>query len=172
MELWQQWKPCVGTNISFICGIYNKQRFQRFSNNSTQTCSQGDLFTNTLYLWSNNGSSYQLPDNVGFPVGGDTRTQYLVLQVHYLIVDLVTVPDTTGVDMMYTDQEPDMSAGVLSVHVNTNVPAYSRTYQDGGCTIGEDKILYPLSYFVHTHRLGEVICFFTFHLWIATAIQM
>ena len=49
-----------------------------------------------------------------------------------------------------------MSAGVLSVHVSTKIPAYSRTYQDGGCTIGENVIMHPLAYVVHTHSLGEV----------------
>ena len=46
---------------------------------------------------------------------------------------------------------------MISVHVNTRIPAFSRTFQDGGCTIGEDKLLTPVSYVVHTHALGEVV---------------
>ena len=59
-------------------------------------------------------------------------------------------------DISYRLTPPLMSAGVVSVHVNTRLPAYTRTFQDGGCTIGEDKVLTPLLYVVHTHRLGEV----------------
>ena len=114
------------------------------------------MFTNTLYLWSNMGSSFILPNNTGFPVGGKTKYQYLVLQVHYLNVDVLDGEDTSGVDITYTETEPDMAAGMMSVHVTTKVPAFSRTYQDGGCTIGEDKVLHPLAYIVHTHALGEV----------------
>ena len=95
------------------------------------TCANGDLFTNTLYLWSRNGQEYQLPDNVGFPVGGDTKYQYLVLQVHYLDVARLQPNDTSGVDISYQVTEPARSAGMMAVHVNTNVPAFSRTYQEG-----------------------------------------
>ena len=48
------------------------------------------------------------------------------------------------------------SAGVLSVHVNTVVPGMARSHQDGGCRVGEARLLHPLYYVVHTHRLGEV----------------
>ena len=48
------------------------------------------------------------------------------------------------------------SAGVLSVHVTTKVPGLARSHQDGGCRVGEPRLLRPLYYVVHTHRLGEV----------------
>ena len=121
------------------------------------TCSNGDLFTNTLFLWSKNGAEYQLPDNVGFPVGGDTKYQYLVLQVHYLDVARLRPNDTSGVDISYRVTKPAMSAGMMSVHINTIVPAFSRSYQEGGCTMGEDRVLHPMAYIVHTHRLGEMV---------------
>ena len=37
--------------------------------------------TSTLYLWSRGGEPVSLPQDIGFPVGGDTRHQHLVLQV-------------------------------------------------------------------------------------------
>ena len=37
--------------------------------------------TSTLYLWSRGGEPVSLPPDIGFPVGGDTRHQHLVLQV-------------------------------------------------------------------------------------------
>ena len=91
-------------------------------------------------------------------MGGDTKYQYLVLQLHYLNVDLLPVEgDTAGVDLHYTEEEPEKSAGTVSVHVTTNLPALSRTYQDGACSIAEDKILHPFSYIVHTHAMGQVV---------------
>ena len=123
-----------------------------------KTCSDGDLFTNTLYLWSRGGQPYSLPGDVGLPIGGDTKHQYLVLQLHYLNVDLLPASgDTSGVDLHYTELEPEKSAGLVSVHVTTHLPPFSQTYQDGGCRIAEQKRLHPLSYIVHTHARGQVV---------------
>ena len=36
-----------------------------------------------LYAWAHNAPSLQLPEDVGFQVGGQSDIQYLVLQVHY-----------------------------------------------------------------------------------------
>ena len=76
--------------------------------------------TSTLYLWSRGGEPVSLPQDIGFPVGGDTRHQHLVLQVaavrcvtmgsvpslqvHYINVELLAREgDTSGVDISYTD---------------------------------------------------------------------
>ncbi|XP_023320564.1 peptidylglycine alpha-hydroxylating monooxygenase isoform X2 [Eurytemora carolleeae] len=122
------------------------------------TCSAGDMKSMTLFLWSRNGETYILPKDVGFAIGGDSPVQHLVLQVHYINVQhLPEHGDISGVDILYTDTEPLRTAGMMSVHVNTNVPSFSKTYQDGGCRIGENKILHPFSYLVHTHALGQVV---------------
>ena len=72
--------------------------------------------------------------------------QYLVLQLHYLNVDLLPVEgDTAGVDLHYTEEEPEKCAGTVSVHVTTNLPALSRTYQDGACSIAEGPTCCHLS---------------------------
>ncbi len=31
-----------------------------------------------------------------------------------------------------------------------------QSYQDGVCKIGENKIIHPLAYILHTHALGQV----------------
>lgn len=36
-----------------------------------------------LYAWAHNAPDLQLPEGVGFEVGGDTAVQYLVMQIHY-----------------------------------------------------------------------------------------
>ena len=47
-------------------------------------------------------------------------------QVHYINVGGLSGPDTSGVDLLYTEREPERSAGMVSVHVMTNVPAYTK----------------------------------------------
>lgn len=36
-----------------------------------------------LYAWAHNAPNMELPEGVGFEVGGDTNVQYLVVQLHY-----------------------------------------------------------------------------------------
>ena len=43
----------------------------------------------------------------------------------------------------------------MSVHVTTKVPGMARSHQDGGCRVGEARLLRPLYYVVHTHQLGQ-----------------
>ena len=31
-----------------------------------------------------------------------------------------------------------------------------QSYQDGACRIGENKILHPMAFILHTHTLGQV----------------
>ena len=77
-----------------------------------------DKTTTTLYLWSGGGEAVTLPPDTGFPVGGPSTIQYLVLQValkcffivqcvkvHYINVDyLSSEGDTAGVDLLFTDK--------------------------------------------------------------------
>ena len=40
------------------------------------------------------------------------------VQVHYINIGLLSpAGDTAGVDLLFTDQEPQKTAGMLSVHV-------------------------------------------------------
>ena len=95
------------------------------------------------------------------------------VKVHYINVDyLSSEGDTAGVDLLFTDkvaasnsssnistviiktvsglQEPSRSAGMLSVHVMTNVPALARSYQDGGCRVAE-RVSFVLNITFHLH---------------------
>ena len=45
-----------------------------------------------LYAWARNAPKLDLPEGVGFKVGGGGNIKYLVLQVHYAAVD--KIPET------------------------------------------------------------------------------
>ena len=40
-----------------------------------------------LYAWARNAKKIDLPEGVGFQVGGQTAKKYLVVQVHYMNMD-------------------------------------------------------------------------------------
>ena len=49
----------------------------------------GPEYSQLLYSWSRNASTYTLPKGVGFKVGGDTKINHLILHVHYYLVDQI-----------------------------------------------------------------------------------
>ena len=126
-------------------------------------CPGGKVGDDTsIYLWSRNGSRIMLPEGVGFKMGKDTRIQFLVLQVHYLNVHEISRNsngDTSGVYLYYTRTPQPKIAGMLSLHVNTRVPAMSRSFQEAACRIEENKPIHPFAYLVHTHHHGQVVSF-------------
>lgn len=64
-----------------------------------------------------------------------------MLQVHYInVVDIDKVGDSSGVFLYYTKEKPSRLAGVLSMHVDTNVPSMARSFQDVACRIEENKV--------------------------------
>ena len=48
--------------------------------------------------------------------------------------------DTSGVFMHYTHSPQPRTAAMVSVHVNTHLPARSITHQDAACTVSEEKV--------------------------------
>ena len=78
-------------------------------------------------------------------VGAGSRIKYLVLQVHYINVgDIDKGGDSSGVYMYYTREKQSRLAGVLSMHVDTNVPSFARSFQDVACRIEENKVIISL----------------------------
>ncbi|XP_077862959.1 putative peptidylglycine alpha-hydroxylating monooxygenase 1 [Saccoglossus kowalevskii] len=61
-----------------------------------------------LYAWAMDAPKLALPKDVGFKVGGDTGVDYLVLQVHYGIVDkFVKDKSLTDASGMTLNMTPD-----------------------------------------------------------------
>ena len=40
-----------------------------------------------LYTWSRNAPTFEIPEGIGFKVGGNTKLNYLVMSVHYIKLD-------------------------------------------------------------------------------------
>lgn len=63
---------------------------------------QGD--EKIIYAWAHNAPNLELPEGVGFEVGGDSPIQYLVLQIHYN--DHITDKrDYSGLTLLHTPDE-------------------------------------------------------------------
>lgn len=65
-----------------------------------------------IYAWSHGAGDEitQLPEGVGFPVGGYSKSQFVVLQVHYMHAP--EVEDFSGVKVSFTSKH--LSARYLS----------------------------------------------------------
>ena len=82
-----------------------------------------------------------LPPETAFKVGRDSKIRHLVLQVHYINVEEIDKEgDSSGVYLYYTKERQKRLAGVLSMHVDTNVPRLARSFQDVACRIQENKV--------------------------------
>ena len=97
----------------------------------------------TIYLWAHGGQRTMLPPDTAFKVGRGSKIRHLVLQVHYINVDIEeedSKGDSSGVYLYYTREPQKRLAGVLSMHVDTNVPRMARSFQDVACKISENKV--------------------------------
>ena len=50
--------------------------------------------------------------------------------------------DSSGVYIHYSTKAQLKIAGMISLHVRTNVPPLSRSFQDATCMLREDKVKY------------------------------
>ncbi|XP_043462355.1 peptidylglycine alpha-hydroxylating monooxygenase [Leptopilina heterotoma] len=119
-------------------------------------CSGGSQI---IYAWAKNALRLNLPKDVGFKVGGQTKIQYLVLQVHYAHVDhfLDGSTDDSGVFLHYTLKPMSNQAGVYLLGTGGSIRARSTELMEVACSLDENKTIYPFAYRVHTHSLGHLV---------------
>merc|ERR1712117_254291 len=96
-----------------------------------------------IYAWAMDAPGLQLPEGVGFRVGGDTSIKYLVLQVHYASTDYI---DAAGDD-----------SGVILLGTGGSAPAHSTTFFETSCDIEDPRTIHPFAFRTHTHSLGKVV---------------
>ncbi|XP_051168107.1 peptidylglycine alpha-hydroxylating monooxygenase [Leptopilina boulardi] len=112
-----------------------------------------------IYAWAKDAPRLDLPKNVGFKVGGNTKIQYLVLQVHYAHVDhfMDGSTDDSGVILQYTLEPMPYQAGVYLLGTSGSIQPRARETMETACQLTEEKTMYPFAYRVHTHSLGRVV---------------
>ncbi|KAI4488885.1 PREDICTED: peptidylglycine alpha-hydroxylating monooxygenase [Polistes canadensis] len=119
-------------------------------------CSEGSQI---LYAWARDAPRLNLPEGVGFKVGGDSPIKYIVLQVHYAHIDRFKdgSTDDSGVFLHYTLRPLNKLAGVLLLGTAGVIPPKSVEYMESACIIRENKTIYPIAYRTHSHSLGRII---------------
>ncbi|XP_011691046.1 PREDICTED: peptidylglycine alpha-hydroxylating monooxygenase-like [Wasmannia auropunctata] len=141
------------SRATWNCGEMTK------TNNETDTEPPCAEESRVIYAWARDAPKLDLPEGVGFKVGGDSPIQYLVLQVHYAYVEDFKDgrTDDSGVFLHYTSQKMDKLAGVILLTTDGSLPAKKTTHMESACTMTENKTIHPFAYRTHTHSLGKVV---------------
>nr|CAD7442379.1 unnamed protein product [Timema bartmani] len=131
------------------------RKVRRWINNlhSVQPCLQ------VIYAWARDAPPLALPEGVGFQVGGKSPIQYLVLQVHYAVIDKFEdgSTDNSGIFLHYTERPLSKLAGVILLGTGGAIPPKRTEHMDTMCKIKEKKTIHPFAYRTHTHSLGKVV---------------
>eukprot|EP00803_Ostreobium_quekettii_P002596 evm.model.scf_760EXC.6 EVM.evm.TU.scf_760EXC.6 scf_760EXC:55513-65279(+) len=109
-----------------------------------------------LYGWGRNAPKLELPDGVGFSVGGEGGLNHLVLQVHYLQVR--PPDDHSGVSLTLSTEAYKYSAGMMAYAINFKVPPGkpSHLINNTCCYSGLEPVR-TVAFRVHTHWLGRSV---------------
>ncbi|ODN06475.1 Peptidylglycine alpha-hydroxylating monooxygenase [Orchesella cincta] len=136
------------------CGEMATSRQQGLKRASA--CSKGSQI---IYAWARDAPDLELPKDVAFEVGGDSKIQYLVLQVHYADVSAFENghTDESGVALHYTDVPQPKAAGVFLLGTNGYIAGKTTEYMETACAINENKVMHPFAFRTHTHSLGRVV---------------
>lgn len=119
-------------------------------------CGEGK--SQVIYAWAMDAPALELPDGVGFRVGGDTGINYLVLQVHYASTEYIAEDgDDSGVILEFTEQMQPKTAGVLLMGTGGMAPPHTTTYFETSCDIEDSRTIHPFAFRTHTHALGKVV---------------
>ncbi|KAG8235804.1 hypothetical protein J437_LFUL014742 [Ladona fulva] len=123
---------------------------------ASSPCAEG---SQVIYAWARDAPKLDLPEGVGFQVGGDSPIQYLVLQVHYGNIDKFKdgSRDNSGIFLHYTERRLDKLAGVLLLGTGGSIPPRRTEHMETSCYIQERKTIHPFAYRTHTHNLGKVV---------------
>nr|CAD7602783.1 unnamed protein product [Timema genevievae] len=123
---------------------------------TSSPCAKG---SQVIYAWARDAPPLALPEGVGFQVGGKSPIQYLVLQVHYAVIDKFEdgSTDNSGIFLHYTERLLSKLAGVILLGTGGAIPPKRTEHMDTMCKIKEKKTIHPFAYRTHTHSLGKVV---------------
>lgn len=109
-----------------------------------------------LYGWAKDAPALELPNQVGFSVGGNTALKFIVAQVHFL--KLRPAGDRSGVNITLTEEPLPYSAGLISWASYFSIPPGrpSHLVRNQCCF----RSFQPATMFaarVHTHTMGKSV---------------
>jgi peptidylglycine monooxygenase len=115
-------------------------------------CSSGSQI---IYAWAKDAPQLELPEGVGFKVGGDSGINYLVVQVHYM--HPMKEPDYSGVTAQMTFNPQPRRAGVLLMVTDGQIQPHKTEHFETACVIDEPVTLHPFRFRTHAHKMGKVV---------------
>lgn len=134
-------------------------------------CAEG---SQVIYAWAMDAPRLELPEGVGFKVGGNSPVKYLVLQIHYSSIEPFKgvfsereasqpnflfsdgATDSSGVNLHYTERPLDKVAGVLLMGTGGMIPPKRVEHMETSCQLKEKTTIYPFAFRTHTHALGKL----------------
>ncbi|XP_014677235.1 PREDICTED: probable peptidylglycine alpha-hydroxylating monooxygenase 1 [Priapulus caudatus] len=122
---------------------------------SAPPCAKGNQI---IYAWAMDAPKLELPEGVGFKVGGNTDIQYLVLQVHYAHPEKLNGGmDDSGLVLKATTTPMPKRAGVLLMGTAGELAPHAETHMETACQIEDDIVMHPFAYRTHTHSHGTAV---------------
>lgn len=144
------------------CGEMHTDDEQAGSYEQGPICAPGTE-QSILFSWAMDAPALDLPKGVGFRIGGRTRVNFIVLQVHYghthLFAKHPALTDNSGIFLHTVPaSEPSITkqAGVLLLASFGRVIEGTSKHEIS-CKIEEDKIIHPFRFRTHTHKLGTAV---------------
>lgn len=116
-----------------------------------------------LFSWAMDAPAIELPKGVGFRIGGKTKINFIVLQVHYGSTKMFArnpmLTDNSGIfinTVPASDPSIHKQAGVLLLASYGRV-LRGESKHEISCTVAEDKTIHPFRFRTHTHKLGTLV---------------
>jgi len=111
-----------------------------------------------VYAWAMDAPKLVLPKDVAFKVGGNTKTKYLVMQVHYANSEIFKDgrTDNSGVILTVQNEPTKNIAGVYLLATDGYVKPHQKEYFESACEVEEDAEIIPFAFRTHAHKLAIV----------------
>eukprot|EP00057_Strongylocentrotus_purpuratus_P006222 XP_011660696.1 PREDICTED: peptidyl-glycine alpha-amidating monooxygenase A isoform X1 [Strongylocentrotus purpuratus] len=118
--------------------------------------------SNILFGWARDAASPDIPQGVGFHVGGASGINYIMIQMHYgdkLDHLKGTSGDHSGISLIMTHTPQPYIGGIyLLWSGDINIPAHStNVHSDIACKYDSSANIHPFAFRAHAHDLGKVI---------------
>ena len=117
--------------------------------------------------WAVGGGEFVYPPDVGFPIGEEAGTTYMMLQIHYHNPNGLTFNDSAGFALHLTHQLRKYDAGTFYLHqwpnpTNINIPPQQQSYEIG-VYCPDECLGFPaegvnvFASMLHTHEAGVAL---------------